>query len=186
MPPFSAAPQRVGTQLSTQLIDFRGKPKSATIAISAAATEAQADAITAATGNISNARVMEQRITNFTVQVSNSNPLNTAFDEAYATVDDELVLLFQADATGEIREYRVPAPDAIVFATDGETMVTPDGAATAGSGAELLDNLITALLAGLGAGFTFSRGYKNNTGRRVRQPLPLAEPTGNPGDEPGV
>ena len=39
MPPFSAAPRRTGVQLSSQLIDFRGKPKSATIIISAAATD---------------------------------------------------------------------------------------------------------------------------------------------------
>lgn len=186
MPPFSAAPRRVGTRLSTQLIDFRGKPKSASIIISAAATPAEADAITTATGNISNARVMEQHVSSFDVQISNANPLNTAFDEAYATVQDELVLVFQADATGEVREYRVPAPDAIVFQGDGETLVARDAGGAAGSGGLLLDTLIEALLTGLGAGFSYARGYKNNSEKRARQPLPLAEPTGNPGDAPGL
>jgi hypothetical protein len=129
---------------------------------------------------------MEQHLTSFDVQISNANPLNTAFDEAYATVDDELVLLFQADATGEIREYRVPAPDASMFLPDGETMIVPDGGAAANTPPLLLDTLIQALLTGLGAGFSFARGFKNNTGRRTRQPLAITEPVGNPPDEPGT
>lgn len=186
MPPFSAAPTRVGTQVSVQFRDWTGKAKSSSIVVSAAATGVQVDAIATNAGNLSNARVMEQRVADFKVQVSNSNPLNTAFDEAYSNVRDELVLMFQADATGEVRSFGVPAPDAIVFQPDGETVVVPDGAATAGSGAELLDNLIQAILTALGAGFTFSRAYKNNSETRGRTPLPLAEPTGNPGAAPGV
>lgn len=186
MPGFSAAPQRVGTSLSFQFRDFRGKPKSTSVIVSAASTEAQQDAVVATAGALSNARVMEQRVTAFQVQVSNANALNTAFDEAYSTVEDEIVFQFQADATGEIREVRIPAPDASLFASDGETVLVPDGAATAGSGPELLDNYITAQLAALGAGWAYARAFKNNSERRPRQALGITEPVGSPGDAPGV
>jgi len=185
MPPFSAAPQRVGTTLSVQFRDFRGKPKSMSGIISAAATAGEAAAVATAAGNMSNARVMERRVTNFAVQISNANPLNTAFDEAYATVDDELIVLFQATATGEIRDFHIPAPDAIFFLPDGETVVVPDSGAAAGSGAQLLDAFIAATLTALGAGFEYARSYKNKSEVRGRQPLAIAEPTGNPGDLPG-
>lgn len=186
MPPFSAAPRRVGTNLAVQFRDFTGKPKSMSGAVSAAATEAELDAVVVAAGNLSNARVMEQRITEFEVQISNANPLNTAFDEAYATVKDELVVQFQATATGEIREFRIPAPDASIFLPDGETVVVPDSGAAAGSGAELLDNFITAMLVALGAGFEYARAFKNNSETRPRQALGITEPVGSPGDAPGV
>lgn len=186
MPPFSAAPRRVGNSLSVQFRDFTGRAKSMFGVVSAAASGAQVSAVVVAAGNMSNARVLEQRVCSFEVQISNSNPLNTTFDEAYATIKDEIVFLFQSDTTGEIRDFRIPAPDAILFAPDGETVLTPDGAATAGSGPELLDNFITAVLAALGAGFSYARAYKNNAESQGRAPLPIAEPTGNPGDAPGL
>lgn len=186
MPPFSAAPRRVGTTLSLQFRDFTGTPSSSSIDISPVATEAEVDALAVATGNMSNARLMEQRVVNYEVQINPANPLNTTFDEAYPRVRDGLILLFQNSTTGDIRPYRIPAPDAIFFAADGETVVEPDGAAAAGSGELLLANTIAAYLAVAGAGWVYARAYLEGVGRRERQPLPLAEPTGLPGDAPGV
>jgi len=186
MPSFSAAPRRAGTKLSLQFRDFTGNSRTSAIDVSAVATEAEITALAVATGSMSNARLMEQHVTDFSVQINPANPLNTTFDEAYATVKDGLVLLFQNSTTGDIRPYRIPAPDAIFFLSDGETVVEPDAGAAAGSGALLLNNVIEAYLVVAGAGWVYARGYLEGVGRRSRQPLPLAEPTGNPGDAPGV
>lgn len=186
MPPFSAAPRRSGYTASWQFRDFTGTPFPSTFDISAAATEAQVDAVAVAIGSMSNARLMEQRLTEFEVQINPANALNTAFDEAYASVDIQLIMIFQNDTTGEPRYVRVPAPDAIFFLPDGETVIAPDGGAAAGSGALLLNNTITAIQTAMGAGWTYSRAYRNRTGRRNRTPLPLEEPSGNPGAAPGT
>lgn len=185
MPPLSAAPRRVFNSLSLQFFDWRGKPYTSTGFRSAVSTPAQVAAVNATLGSMSNARAMNFYTKDGEEQINPANALNTAFDEAYSTVDDLLVMVFQND-TGAVEEWAVPAPDAIFFASDGETVVTPDSAAAAGSGAELLDNAIVAILAMMGGTFAFARAYKNKSGRRSRQPLPLAEPTGNPGDAPGL
>jgi len=186
MPPFSAAPRRTGTAGAWQFRDFTGRAYSSSFDVSAAATPAELDAVNVGIGNMSNSRLMERRITDFQVQINPANPLNTTFDEAYATIDDVLFLVFQNNITGEPRYVGVPAPDAIFFAPDGETVIAPDAAGAAGSGGLLLSQAITALETAMGAGWVYARGYKQGIGRRQRQPLPLAEPTGNPGDAPGL
>lgn len=186
MPPFSAAARRTGTNLSIQYRDFTGRARSSSIEISPVADEADVTALQVASGNMSNARVMEQRVIDFAVQVNPANPANTAFDEAYATIDDALVLMFQNNTTGDIRPYQIPAPDAIFFLPDGETVVEPDDGAAAGTGPLLLSVTIEAYIAIAGTGWVYARGYKEGTRKRARQPLPLAEPTGLPGDAPGL
>jgi hypothetical protein len=182
--------RRAEGRAAFQFRDFRGKPSSASGFVSPVATPTQISAVAVALGNGSNARLMEQRVTQASVQVFAADPQNTAFDEAYATVDDGLIFVFQ-NTVGDIQTWRLPAPDAILFLADGETPVDPDSGAAAGSGALLISNIVTAILAAMNetsGTYVYARSYKEGVNRRRVTPLPLEEPSGTdlPGSGPGV
>lgn len=167
MPDFSAAATETYSQVSIQLRDFTGKTSPASIVrAGAGVTSGQVDAFRTAVGNISNARVMAERATVVQAIINEADPLNTVFDEAYSTVGDALIMIFQ-NATGDTQRVRIPAPDLSVFLADGETV-------------DLTNSLFAALrdatLACLPAGYVFSRAYLEGIGRRARTPLPVAEP----------
>lgn len=186
MPPISAAPTRAVQNFSVSLSDFRGKSRSALLEIGADSTTLQRDTLAEEIGNMSNARVMSFTYAVGVAQLNPANPANTAFDEAYATVDDALILVFQND-DGDIQPLRIPAPDAQFFLPDGETVITPTAAGSA-SQIQLFDTISAAedaLNASTPAGtWGYVRGYKEGVRRRNRTPLNITEPAGL--DEPSA
>lgn len=185
MPGFSAATRVSEGRAAYQFRDFRGKPYSTSGVMLTTATAADVLAAGNAIGALSNARLMESSAQINSVQQNPSNPANTAFDEAYATTDDQLILVFQ-NSVGDIQNWRIPAPDASYFLPDGETVIVPDGGAAAGTPELLLQTAIDALLTLMGGTYVYSRAFKSGVSRRARRPLPIEEPTGNPPAAPGV
>jgi hypothetical protein len=184
MPDISAAPTRAYAGYTVQLRDFTGKPATANIEAGAEATPAQLIAVRTGIGNMSNARVMETATKTGVKQINPANPLNTTYDEAYATVDVKAVFVFQND-DGDVQYVRVPAPDASIFQTDGETVLEPVvGSPTLTP----VTAMVTALNASTPAGtWIYVRAYKEGSAARGRVPLPIGEPgAGTPGDAPGV
>lgn len=167
MPDFSTADRETYAQIAIQLRDFTGNARSASIArANAAVTGGQVDSLRTAIGNISNARVMSESANVVEAVINQADPANTVFDEAYSTVGDAIVLIFQ-NATGQTQRLRVPAPDLSIFQPDGETVDLDNALFTA---------VRDAALAVLPAGYLFSRVYLEGLGKRVKTPLPTAEP----------
>lgn len=167
MPDFSAAAKETYAQVSIQLRDFTGQSRSAALArANPAVTGGQVDTLRTAIGNMSNARVMSESANVVEAIINPADPLNTVFDEAYSTVNDAIILVFQ-NATGDVQRLRVPAPDLSIFQPDGETVDLTNGLFTATR---------DAALAVLPTGYIFSRVYLEGLGKRVRVPLPTAEP----------
>lgn len=144
-----------------------------------------------ALGNLSNAAVVSTYQSEVvSISLTNTNP----YDEAYASAGDKMILVLQDDDQNT-RSFAVPAPDASYFGSDGVGLITPDGAAAAGTPAKVLADAITALVlaangGALGAGtYAFLRGYRSRQARRIPRPrvsIPVIEPTAEPGPEPGV
>ncbi len=61
----------------------------------------------------------------------------------YANIEQKALLTFQT-ATGAIHRYQLPAPILLMFDTDQETVITPDGAGSAQQ--ILLNDLVTAMV----------------------------------------
>lgn len=186
MPGLSAAPTTAFQRFSVSLTDFRGRSRSSLMEAGAEATTAQRDAVALEIGNMSNARVMSFTYSVGIEQLNPAHTANSAFDEAYPTVDDALILVFQNNA-GTIQYVPIPAPDAQFFLPDGETVIEPSAA---GSGAQqqLLDTvnaILDVLNADTPAGtYAYARGYKEGVRRRARTPLRITEPAGL--DEPSA
>lgn len=172
MPPFSAAPLRSQRAHSLQIQDFLGGSKSARVIVTSDTTGAQITALETATGNLSNGRVMASTLASESFQLNPANPLNTAYDEAHATVDIVLTMVFQNDA-GDIQAVEIGAPDASLFAADGET---PDNANA------LIIAYKAAAIAAMNEGggtWAFARGFRSThakSAKRRATPHPLAEP----------
>lgn len=184
MPPFSAAPLRSQRAHSLQIQDFIGKSKSTRHIIDTDTTGAQITALETAVGNLSNGRVMASTVASESFQLNPANVLNTAYDEAHATVDIVLVMVFQNDA-GEIQAVEIGAPDASLFAADGETPLDSNA---------LIIAYKAAALAAMNEGgdtWAYSRGFRSTrsaSAKRARTPHPLAEPGvgANPPIAPGA
>lgn len=177
MPDFSAASKEVFQSISFQFRDFTGQSVTSSMRVSETATALQISALRTALGNASNARVMAERATAVNQIVNIADPLNTVFDEAYSTIGDGMVFLFQ-NAAGTVRRLRLPAPDLSLFLADGET---PDPDNTE------VQAVVTAALAALPVGYIHARTYLEGVGRRQRVPLTVIEPgeTDNPPALPG-
>lgn len=167
MPDFSASPTETYATVTISLRDFTGKSRTATISRADAGVSAGAvDALRTAIGNMSNARVMSESAAVTQAIVNEADPLNTVFDEAYSTVNDAIVMIFQ-NATGSVQRLRIPAPDLSIFQPDGETVDLENALFVAAR---------DAALAVLPAGYLFKRVYLEGVGKRIRTPLPVAEP----------
>jgi len=188
-------PDLSGTGLTTRrpysmsFHDFRGRSRATLLNGGDESTTVQATALRTAMGNGSNARITSTRETVLQEQINISAAQNFTYDEAYPSVSDALVIVFQ-DAAGEKESLILPAPDASLFAADGETPVDPDAAGSAGE--ILMDAIHVAALAYLNADtpagtYAFSRAYLEGAGVRARPVVPIQEPGAQPpGDAPGV
>lgn len=135
--------------------------------------------------SLSNAGVFKTN-TNYSVEIPKykAGPL----DEAHSSVKEKLIMVFQ-NATLDVKEFSVPAPDSSYFVGDGITAVTPDSAAAAGTPARLLASAVasTRLILNGGAAATgedigtyeYVRGYRSRPGmKRPRfDPTFAYEPT---------
>lgn len=174
MPPRSAAPVFTQRALSISFQDFTGKPRSSRVVLSSAATDVQIDALELATGNLSNARAMDVTVSSETRQQNPANALNTAYDEAHATVEIVLVFVFQNDV-GEVQMVEIPAPDASLFNSDGSTPNDTNALIIAYKAAAL-----AAMNEGSGT-YAYARGFRSTRSaraNRARIPHQLVEPGG--------
>ena len=172
MPPFSAAPRGTQRAHSVQLQDFLGKSRSARHIITSDTTGAQITALETTIGNLSNAREMASTVASESFQINPANPLNTTYDEAHATVDTVLVMVYQDDG-GNKQFVEIGAPDASLFASDGET---PD--ATNANIIAYKAAAIAAMNEG-GGTWAFARGFRSTRSaqaKRARTTHPLVEP----------
>lgn len=186
MPDFSAGATRSVRAFSTSIRDFRGRSRSTRHIIATDTSAAQVTALRTAIGNMSNGRVMGTSLATDVEIINPADPINTTYDESYSTTDHVAVMVFQNGA-GDVQTAEVPAPDASIFESDGETVDRTNG---------LVIAYLTAALAALNAGtpagtWAFARGFLSTRARNSRrQPirLPLAEPGAgdNPPDAPGV
>lgn len=172
MPPFSAAPVQTQRAHSASLQDFTGKSRSTRHIVTTDTTGPQLVALETAVGNLSNARLMDVTLATEIRQLNPANPLNTTFDEAHATVEIVLVVVWQNDA-GDVQFVEIPAPDASIFAADGETPLLANTQFLA---------YRTAALAAMnegGGSWAYSRGFRSTrsaSAKRARTAHPLAEP----------
>lgn len=174
MPPFSAAPVQTQRAHSASLEDFTGKSRSTRHIITTDTTGPQLSSLETAIGNLSNARLMGVTLATEISQLNPANPLNTTFDEAHATVEIVLVVVWQNDA-GETQFVEIGAPDASLFAADGETPDLANALFTAYRVAAL-----AAMNEG-GGSWAYARGFRSTrsaSANRKRTAHPLAEPTG--------
>lgn len=184
MPVFSAAPVVTQRKYQVTVTDFTGRSRSALVPIGTDTTTPEITAIATAVGNMSNARVMSSNLYTSVEQQNPGNVLNTAFDEAHATVSIVAVFIFQNDS-GDVFAVEVGAPDAQIFAADGDTVL-----ATHAYVAALITAVTTAANNGGAGTYAYQRGFRSTRSesrKRARTPLTLAEPGVNlPSGLPGV
>lgn len=120
-----------------------------------------------AMGNISNAYVQAYNLKGATV----SDPASVVvFDEAYASANTKLRLVFENPARRK-KYLEIPAPDASIFASDGETVDY--------SNTDVLA-VETAFKAIAGSTYSLKRGFLGNRTRKqhsANRPPAVREPT---------
>jgi hypothetical protein len=110
------------------------------------------------------------------------NPISRrVFDESYSSITTKATFVFQ-DSLRKIVRVEVPAPDASIFGSDGNT-VDPDNA--------LVEALVDEVLAVLGGTYVLVRGFLSSRTRQPKgatNPPTIVEPgaTSVPGDAPGT
>lgn len=183
--PVAATPvAKVNTSIT--LIDYAGR--SSTVGVEGPAiTAPQIAAVQNTIADLSNAAAVRRANT-----VGDEIPISQAatFDEAYASVSDKLVLVFQDESLNK-RTVSVPAPDASLFGADGMTAITPDSGAAAGEPAKLLGDAVAALTVALGGTYAYVGGYlatRSRAGGGLSFRPTIAEPGvgENPGENPGT
>lgn len=175
------------TSVQSQIMDVRGKVRTASIAVSPDATALSIGLIHDAIANATNGAQLSR---NSSLIDEVINPLADGvifYDEGYSTTEQVAVFYFQDDG-GEVRTLEVPAPDLSLFLVNNREVIDP--------GDDRSLAIITAVTGALNAGdpagtFTYSRGYlatrrtSRSRTRVVPGPLQIVEP--DPGDfpEPG-
>jgi len=184
MPDLSAAPVVTQRKYQVSVTDFTGRSRSALVPIGTDTTTPEITAVRTAIGNMSNGRVMSTNLYTSVEQLNPANVLNTAFDEAHATVSIVAVFIYQDD-TGDTFAVEVGAPDAQIFAADGDTILTTHAYVVALNAAVLA----AANNGGVGT-YAFQRGFRSvrsEKRNRARTPLTLTEPgAGLPSAAPGA
>jgi hypothetical protein len=175
MPDFQgAAPVEYNTY-NVNLISVGGDVSSVGVEFADTVIPAELLAFRAAVGGISNGAVFK---TNTGYVLEKSKALSVPLDEAHSSVKMKMKLVFQ-NALLEVKEIGIPAPDASYFVGDGRTVVTPSGAAAAGTPARLMSTYVQAIALVLNGGaggtgtYQYVRGYRSGDGR----PAPAYDPT---------
>lgn len=159
--------RRATTRISSQLMDVRGKVRTATIAASPDATAISIDLVLDAIGNASNAAQITRENTQSTQVINPLNPLVLFYDESYSTVEQVAVFFFQDDS-GNVETLEVPAPDLSLFEATNREVINPFDDRSAA--------IITAVTGALNAGtvagtYAYNKGYlatRRTTRARVR------------------
>jgi len=178
------------TAIQSQIMDVRGKVRTASIVVSPDATALSIGLIHDAIGNATNGAQLSRNSSSIDEVI---NPLADGvvfFDESYSTTEQVAVFYFQDDS-GEVRTLEIPAPDLSMFLVNNREVIDPGNTRALA--------VITATEGALNAGdpagtFTYSRGYlatrRSSRARTRTVPgvLQIVEPgVGElPGGEPGV
>lgn len=197
MPDFplvTSVPRTSGRSYTVQLLAAGGDTASTSLdGIDTAVSGLELATLRQRIGEASNAVVIQTTQSELvTVPKSRVNPL----DETYSAASDKLILNFQDDDLN-LRTIAIPAPDEILFASDGITAVTPSASAAAATGEKILNDLIVAVRVvvnggALGTGtFQYLNGYRSQRSRKLPKPRTSrrpAEPASGslPPPEPGV
>lgn len=178
------------TSVQSQIMDVRGKVRTASIVVSPDATALSIGLIHDAIGNATNGAQLSRNSSSIDEVI---NPLADGvvfFDESYSTTEQVAVFYFQDDS-GEVRTLELPAPDLSMFLASNREIIDPGNTRALA--------IITAVEGALNAGdpagtFTYSRGYlatrRSSRARTRTVPgvLQIVEPgVGElPGEAPGV
>lgn len=169
-------------KFNMNFIDVGGAPGSMGLdGIPVAATNGQIYDLIGAIANMSNAGEWSDNISRHR-EIPKARA--TALDEAYASVSDRAVFVFQNAALTE-KTIRIPAPDLSIFSDDGVTVDAENSLVI-----DLLADALVVLNTG-GGTYAFARGYRLVPGQKTPLPRTLpevAEPAGavNPPAEPAV
>lgn len=128
-------------------------------------TKSLFDALRDAAANVSNAALVGAKFSE-TDQVATAQ--GVAFDEAYASISVKLVMEYQREDMA-LRTIEVPAPDASVFLTDGNT-VDIDNALVSALNVAILAVINNGLTIGDPGYHRFTRGYRSLRSRTVNRP----------------
>lgn len=179
--------RRAATVVSSQLMDVRGKVRSATIGVSPDAADLTVGLLLDAIGNASNAAQLSRNVTDLNEVINPRNPLVIFYDESYSTTDQVAVFFFQDD-DGTVVKLEIPAPDLSLFEATNREIINPfdDRSAAIISAAE------GALNAGTPAGtYAYNKGYlasrrsSRASVRSVPGPDQIVEPEAGDLPEPG-
>jgi hypothetical protein len=196
MPPFPpAAPIKTETSFTVSLLAAGGDRASVQITdLSDELTDVQSINLRSAIGRLSNAAVISD---SRTVSRSIAETLTNPYDEAFAEAQTKLVLVWQNEDQ-ELKSIAVPAPDISYFATDGVSLITPDGGTPDAppTPAQIvfaqLAFITTALNAGTPTGtYVFLKGYRSKRAGKLPTPRtsrPVVEPAAAdvPPPDPGA
>lgn len=153
-------------KFTMNFIDVGGAPGSCGVdGIPLAVTDAQLYDLIGAIANMTNAGSWSD---NITAHREIPKARATALDEAYASVSDRCVFVFQNDALTE-KTIRIPAPDLSLFSADGVT-VDPTNTLVI----DLIADALVVLNTG-GGTYAFSRGYRIVPGQKTPLPRVLPE-----------
>lgn len=167
--PAQATPVTVEGGINLTFLDIAGQTARTGIGnLTAAPTGPQVSALAAALGNASNAAVTVITVNTITLDKLANRQV---FDEAHSRVVDKAVFIFQNDAR-QTRKVELPAPDASIFGSDGQTIDPTNALAAA---------IISAALAIYGGTFAYTRGFLSQRSRKVRSVTAPPVPS-----EPGV
>lgn len=143
------------TSITSQIMDVRGKVRSATVTVSPDATPLSIGLIHDAIANATNGAQLSRNTSSIDEVI---NPLADGvifYDEGYSTTEQVAVFFFQDDG-GDVRTLEVPAPDLSLFlASNREIIDDGDDRSLA-----IITAVVGALNAGTPAGtFSYSKGY---------------------------
>lgn len=196
MPPFPpAAPIKESTSFTVTLLAAGGDKASVQINdLSDELTDVQSINLRSAIGRLSNAAVIsDTRSVQRSIAETQTNP----YDEAFSEAQTKLVLVWQ-DEDQNLKSLAIPAPDASYFASDGVSLIEPDGGTPSAppTPAQIvfaqLAFITTALNAGTPAGtYVFLKGYRSKRAGKLPTPRssrPVVEPAAAdvPPPDPGA
>jgi len=170
--PDLSTPTLAQSEVTFTLIDAAGYEARAGVKANGAFTGTIAGDLRAAIANSTNAALTSYRQTGALVDNPNTR---ATFDEAYASVANKLVLVYQ-NSTRMVKRFELPAPDASLFGPDGRTIDLTNAQSIA---------LVTAVKAAMdvsGGPWVLTRGYLISRTRTpgnvpALQNVTLVEPT---------
>lgn len=152
--PRQTTPVTTRASLSLTIMDIAGRNARASLtALTASPSTPQITAFKNAVGDMTNGAVTT---VSGTAQDYDNGATRVVFDEAHAGAPDKAVFIFQNDAR-QTRRLEIPAPDASIFGTDGQTVDAAN---------PLVVALNDATLAILGGSFRMTRGFLSTKTRK--------------------